>query len=130
MKRFLGLDYGLSYVGVAVNVGNLAEPLISVKNDRSLLSELKRLIEQYQITNLVLGCSEGKMAEKTLIFGQLLEKTFSLPVVYVDETLSSQEAQTDVSWLGGKKKRRRPLHQFAAAIILERFLDEQSDFKV
>lgn len=126
MPKLMGLDYGLKHIGVAISVGSLAEPLTSLDNNSLIFPKLAQLVATYQIEQLVLGYSEGEMAKKTLDFGQKLAAFLKLPISYADETLSSREASAGLTWLGGKKSRRQPIHQLAAAIILENFIDEQA----
>ena len=63
---------------------------------------------------------EKKMAEKVSAFADKLRKNVDVPVVYIDERLSTMEAErlmisADVS----RKKRRKSIDKIAAAIILE-----------
>jgi len=121
----MGLDFGVKHVGIALGLdAGLAEPLTSLENNQELFLKLRQMVELYQVEKIVLGYSKGEMARKTAVFGKKLESFLRLPVIYVDETLSSKEASNDRVWLGGKKKRKQALHQFAAAIIVQRFLEE------
>ena len=55
--RRLGVDYGQARVGIAIcDVdGLVATPLITLKNDKTLLSQLASIIEEHQIVGIYLG---------------------------------------------------------------------------
>lgn len=124
-QRYLGIDFGLSRVGLALSYGSLAEPLEIVPNDEQLLSTIKARIEFNGVTTLVLGMSENTMAEQTVVFGEKLKELTGLPVVFQDETLSSVEVQRLLrERTQGKRSHRGPIDHFAATLILQRYLDE------
>lgn len=103
----LGIDYGEKWCGVAQSEGSLAAPLKTVLT-KNILAEIKKLNPE----KIVVGISENKMADQTRRFIK------SLPglVETVDETLTSYEAQKI-------KKKRADQHAVAAALILNRYLD-------
>lgn len=109
----LGLDYGLKNIGLATSEGEIAEPLktLAVSGQRSAVREIQNIVKKYQIDKVIVGISEGKSKERAIGFGKKLGNMLGLPVEFVDETLSSYEA-------GAKA------HAKAAAIILQRYLDE------
>ena len=61
--------------------------------------------------------SESVMSKASRKFGQFLERRFSLPVIYVDERLTSVESRTRTS-------DGRPDHAIAAVLIGETWLHE------
>lgn len=121
--RYLGIDYGRAHVGLALALTPLAEPLHTVATNQAV-TEINKLIEQYQIDTLVFGLSEGYIGEETRTFAAQFV-TDQVSVEYLDETLSSQEAQAQIRH---KKMgtRRQGQHQFAAAVILQNYLDLQT----
>ena len=124
--QILGVDYGRKKVGLAIANGPLAEPysVIRYEDTKVLIGELQKIIEENKIEKLVVGISEGQMAEETKIFLSAIRNTFSVPVETFDETLSTQEAQTLSIEAGLKKGRRKSLEDaFAAAVILQNYLD-------
>lgn len=130
--NILCLDYGTKRIGVAVATTPIAEPLGIIPNSKNpkltdvlaqhALAQILKLIEEFKIEKIVVGISEGAMAEKTKIFiGQLTEKT-GLPIEEVDETLTSVEAGKKMN---EKKRRthREVKDHLAAALILQDYLD-------
>ena len=127
--RYLGIDFGLRHVGLALADGPLAEPLGEKKY--TMLSELfnylKRLGEEQEIDKIIIGLPEGKMAETIRKFGTELAELTGREVIYQDETLSSWEAKSKLLAAGVPQKKRRLDHQAAAALILQNFLDMMND---
>lgn len=108
----LGIDYGDKWCGLATSEGSLASPLRSVALSR-IIPEIKNLKPDL----IVVGVSENKMAEKTLQFVEKLKKQLRIPVETVDETLTSLEAEKI------KSRDKEKQHAIAAALILQRYLD-------
>lgn len=136
MATLLGIDYGLARIGLAVARVGLAEPLLVLENDlvssgevvRQMtigpraLKQLQTIIQQENIEEIVVGVSEAKMAEKILQFVDFLKTQLSLPINLVDETLSSYEVAEKLKDLP-QKYRHGPIDHYAAAIILENYLE-------
>lgn len=126
-KRFLCLDFGLARIGTALSFGTLAEPLVILENNDQVLYKIAALIRQHNVTDLVVGISEKEMAEQSRKFGTLLQEKMQLPVHWQDETLSSVEVHHMLRQkAAGKKQHRGPIDHFAAAQILQRYLDDQN----
>ncbi len=125
-QRYLGIDYGDARIGVAVSFGTLAEPLIVLPNDGTQWDTLKKIVHEYRITELIIGQSENTMAEKSKEFAGELSALLNLPHHMFDETLSSKEVHQKLrSVREGKKQYRGPIDHFAAAVILQRYIDEE-----
>jgi putative Holliday junction resolvase len=127
MKRYLAIDYGRSHLGLAYAQTPLAEPLTQLPNTslQKVVLELRKIIHEKQIDTIVVGISEGKMAEETKEFASNLEKELEIPVVFHDETLSSHTATKYLIKSGAKQKKRQDKqHQTAAAVILQDYLDQ------
>jgi len=108
----LGIDYGESWCGLATSEGSLAQPLKTVPA-KTVFAEVEKLKPE----KVVVGISEKNMAKKTLVFAGKLQEWVKVPVITVDETLTSVEA------LNIQKKDKQKQHQVAAALILNRYLD-------
>ena len=68
----------------------------------------------------------GERANKSLEFKKKLEEKLNIPVILMDERLSTKEAtdlliKNDTS----RKKRKQVIDSLAATIILQRYLDEK-----
>ncbi|MCZ7606063.1 MAG: Holliday junction resolvase RuvX [Planctomycetota bacterium] len=130
MSRWLGVDFGSKYVGVAVGDEAIAMPLkvLDARPDEKLLSSLKKLAASEDVAGIVVGLpvnmdgSEGKAAKLCREFGARLAAHSQLPVEYADERLSSWEAE-GMLIEGGLKpsERKQRVHAVAAKLILEAF---------
>ena len=122
--RILGIDYGLKKIGLAISEGELAEPLGVVKVS-SIKYQVLSICQKEKVEKIVVGISEGKMAEKQRKFGRELAKITSLPVEFQDESLTSQDAIAKMIQAGKRRKFRRQFQDaVAAAIILQSWLDK------
>lgn len=120
--RFLGIDFGLKKIGLAISEGFLAEPFGVFKNKDQLI----KICQKQEIKKIIIGISEGKMAKKTRDFGSQLALQTGLPVEYQDETLTSEEAKKLMVKIGKpKEKRQKQGDAIAAALILQSYLDQQ-----
>ncbi|MFM8447224.1 MAG: Holliday junction resolvase RuvX [Candidatus Nanopelagicaceae bacterium] len=126
--RRLGIDFGLARVGLAIcDVdGLVATPLATLKNDKSLFAALTQVIEEHAIVGVYLGKPkhlsgvEGATVELVSAFAQRFSESFSIPITYVDERLTSGGAEKLLKAAGKNSKESRGLvDQLAAVAILE-----------
>lgn len=127
--KYLGIDWGLNRIGLAISEGRLASPLGTLNVQASgfdkAVAKLMTIISEEEAQQIVLGNPEGKMGgivEKVAI---TLRKR-GLSVVLADETLSTQDAKRLMVELNIGKKARKEDNAVAAAIILQRYLDEET----
>ena len=134
--RILGLDYGSKRIGVALcdEMGIIAQGLATIanKNQKHVIEEIARLIKTYSVEKIVIGYpirldgSEGIQCEKISKFAQLLENTFSFPVIKWDETLTTKEAEEILIRANMRRQKRKTVvDKLAASLILQNYLDSQ-----
>lgn len=123
--NLLGVDFGEKKIGLALASGPLAEPIgiIDIKNWES---GIKRICQEQAIEKIILGISEGKMAEKTKKFSQELGEIMGLPIEFQDETLTTNEAIVKMKE-AGKKIKNIDEDSFSAALILQSYLDRMEE---
>lgn len=118
--KILGIDYGRSKIGIAVAESSLSSPLkvIYVNSFEDAVEKVKNEVEVERPDEIIVGISEGEMGEESKKFAsELGAKTF-------DETLSSQDAQRLSQEAGiGQKKRHKMEDAYAAAVMLQNYLD-------
>ena len=131
--RLLGIDFGFARIGVAVTdeaVG-LPSALPALQASGKLKVDagaIALLAKRQEVSKVVLGLPledgvEGKMARIMRQLGGHLEKD-GLVVEYVDETLTSVEAEASLRETDMKASQRRKARDGeAACLILERYLD-------
>lgn len=126
--KALAVDYGRARIGVAVQMGSLAEPLEVIPATQDFTGRLRSLCHEHRVDQIVVGVSEQAMAEESKVFGVELERQLKLPVVFQDEALSSIEVQNRLRQSrAGKQQYRGDIDHFAAAVILERYLDDMGE---
>jgi len=136
MKRFLGLDLGTKTLGVAVSdTTNTIATTIGIIRFESeeydkTYEPLKKIIEEYSITDIVLGLpknmnnSIGFRGEATMEYKRMLEDWFSCNVIMQDERLTTVEATNYMLEANlSRKKRKKKIDALAANIILQTYLD-------
>ncbi|MBQ8882697.1 MAG: Holliday junction resolvase RuvX [Clostridia bacterium] len=132
--RILGIDYGDARIGTSVcdEMETMALPLKTVKSEsmRKNIDAMAKLAREESVGLIVVGLplnmdgSEGERASKTRSFGKVLSKVTGLEVEYVDERLTSVEAEEIMDTVGVKKgKRKGIIDTIAAQIILQTYLD-------
>jgi putative holliday junction resolvase len=132
----LGLDFGERYVGVAVGesvigVAHPADTIDAADNERRFAA-IAALVAEWSPMRLVVGLplaidgSEREMTKRARRFGRQLEGRFHLPVVFVDERLSSAEAESMLREQGRSGRAAKDLnHPVAAQVILQAYFDGQ-----
>mgnify|MGYP001598128320 CR=1 FL=1 len=119
--KLMGIDYGEAKIGLAVSFGELAEPLKIIRKP-NLKDQITKICEDLGIEKIIIGLSEGKMAEKTKEFASKLASVVYLPIEFQDETLTSQEAVAKMREIG---KRVKDEDAISAALILQTYIDSQ-----
>ena len=123
----LGIDYGLRKIGLALAGGRLAEPykVIRYKAEEEAIGQIVKITALEKVDKIIVGISEGKSAGEARAFGVKLSGAVDVPVDYADETLSTQTAQSLSIEAGiGRAKRKNLEDAFAAAVMLQLFVDE------
>jgi putative Holliday junction resolvase len=137
--RTLGIDLGRRRVGLALSdeSGKWATPhdVLTVSSPDEAIDPIVDLIHREAVRRIVVGLplnmddTLGPPARKTIEWGQALGQRCGLPVVLVDERLSSFAAEQqliDRKRAGEKLTRRRKkarLDALAAAGFLQGYLD-------
>lgn len=128
----LGIDFGLKKVGLAAAEGPIAEPLEVVRysDKQKLFEKIEQIIKKRSVSKIVIGISEGEMATLARSFGSKIQTKTKLPVVFFDETLSTQDAiRASIQAGVGPKKRKSLEDAFAASVILQNYIDSHPDSK-
>lgn len=134
MGRIMALDFGEVRIGIAFSdlLQTIASPFQTYKR-KSPEEDLKyflSLVKEKEVSKIVLGFpvnmdgSVGERALKTKEFGEELSKATGLSVEYVDERLTSVEAEEILISSGVRReKRKQVIDKIAAALILESYLN-------
>lgn len=137
MSRVVGIDLGSRRIGVAVSdgLGLTAQPhaTIARHGGRRDLEAIARVVAEYQAGLVVLGLPldpegrEGAAARSARAFADRLRAAVPVPVEMIDESFSTVEAEAvlleaDLS----RARRRQVVDRLAAAVILQRWLDQRA----
>jgi putative holliday junction resolvase len=136
MSRILAIDYGLRRVGLAVTdpLQMFAQPLDTIDN-KLIIDYLKAYLGRESVQTIVLGepkhmdGGETDATKPVQEFKLLLEKNFpNVPIVMIDERLTSRMAKQTLIDAGYKKSDRRNkklVDTVAAALILQTYLESK-----
>lgn len=132
----LGLDVGRKRIGVAGcdGTGLIATGLTTIeyKSFAQVVDQLRDLIQQRQVQVLVVGLpysmdgSLGFQAKQVQKFAKRLTAALQLPVEYMDERLTSFQAEQLLQAENISPSRNKALiDRKAAALILQQWLDQR-----
>ncbi|MGB3491333.1 MAG: Holliday junction resolvase RuvX [Elainellaceae cyanobacterium] len=135
MISALGLDVGRRRIGIAGCDGTgLIATGLDTLHRRSFahdVEHIRRWVTERQVQVLVIGLPYtmagelGFQARQVQKFGSRLQQALALPVEFVDERLSSVQAEELIQSEGKYLSENKALiDRKAAALILQRWLDE------
>lgn len=134
MNRYMGLDVGDKWIGVAVSdpllITSQALETIERKEISKDIGRIIEIIKEYNINKIIVGLpknmdnSLGFQSEKVINFVDKLKEKIDIEVIYQDERLTTVEAErilidADLT----RKKRKKVIDQLAASYILQNYLD-------
>lgn len=122
--KYLGIDYGTKRVGLATSddEGRMAFPFRIIPNRASLVPDIRAICGEERIGTIVVGDSrdyenkENPLMKEVRLFAKKLEEATGLPLVFMNEVLSSREA----THMRGDDKDN---DASAATIVLQSYLD-------
>ena len=137
LSRVLGLDFGERRIGLALSdpLGIIAKPLtiIDRKKTADHISRISEIVSERKITSIVVGLpltlkgDYSKQTEIVLAFIDQLKTDLQIPIMTVDERLSSVAAEKSLQAQAVKTGHNKGrVDETAAAIFLQEYLDSQS----
>lgn len=126
--KILGIDYGKAKVGLALgDTGSrLSEPwkILRYTDIKILSVKIKQIVGKEKVEKIIVGVSEGKMAQESRSFGKQIGEYCNIKVDFVDETLTSADASRLSIEAGIRRNKRKGMEDaFAASLILQSYLD-------
>ncbi len=126
--RIIGLDWGARRTGVAITDESCSfvfvrEPIVS-KNSDDLQGRLVSLIKDERVAGIVIGLplrtdgTESDTTKNVRDFANSLAEKTDIPICFLDETLSSAEAQESMGRVRVRDIKQK-LDSEAARVILE-----------
>jgi putative Holliday junction resolvase len=137
-KVLLGFDFGTKRIGVAVGqtLTGSARPLTTLKSNNMQpdWERIGRLIDEWNPDALVVGIplhldgSEQELTRLAKRFGNRLSGRYNLPVLHVDERLSSYEAELELGNQNAKYDKAE-IDMVSAQLILQSWFEQNTDNK-
>ena len=136
MNKVMGIDYGNARIGIAFSdwlniIANAYEVYHRVDLDTDM-QHFADLIKQNSVNHIVIGLplnmagEEQEIAQQTREFAGLLKDKFNLPITFIDERLTSSEAEDILKRAGYDwRVRKQMLDAVSAQIILQEYLDRK-----
>lgn len=127
--RYLGIDYGLRYVGLALgdDETHMAMPYKTIdQTHEHIFDTLKKIIGEEGIDALVVGMpthqgASREQEELTRAFIESLREGVSLPIHERNEQFTSQESQRRI-----REGSDADEHSIAAMLILQSYFDAEA----
>jgi putative holliday junction resolvase len=130
LKRWLALDLGSVRIGVALSdpLGITAQPLTVLKSagTQKDIIAIGELVNQYDVTQVIVGLplnmdgSESSTTKKVRDFTGKLVGRLNVPVFFLDERLSSKQAERlMIEGDSRREDRRQKIDKVAAALLLQ-----------
>lgn len=133
-RTLIGFDFGERRIGVAVGETGtgIANPIgaIDAPANEARFREIAKLVDEWHPAGFVVGRprhaddSEHAVAKLAEKFARRLRARYNVPVVMVDETLSSAEAEASLRATRTRAARKSDVDALAAALILQTYLDD------
>ena len=130
----IGFDFGSRRIGVAVGETStrIASPLGAIEGEANdaRFDAIGRIVDEWHPAGFVVGLprhadgSEHAVAKLAEKFARRLQARYGVPVAFVDETLTSADAEASLKATRTRAGRKSDVDALAAALILQSFLDE------
>ncbi len=127
--RIMALDIGEKNIGIAISdkTNILAIPHSVEKNDDNFEKTIRKLIAEKDIGKIIIGIpynlkgKTGFQANKTLDVVEKFKEKLNVDIDFIDERFSTKISKNKL--LIGKKEARTGIDKYAAAVILEDYLN-------
>jgi putative Holliday junction resolvase len=140
VARVLGIDFGERRVGLALSdpSATIAQPLPTLTRragKRPPIAAITEIIQQNDVEQAVVGLPLDLSGEETewtrtvREFGTKLQERAGIPVDFLDERLTSVQAERAVRSVGLKRSEREQKHRIdaaAAVLLLQTYLDRRT----
>jgi putative Holliday junction resolvase len=140
VARVLGIDFGERRVGLALSdpSATIAQPLPTITRrlgKRPPIAAITEIIQQQEVGEVVVGLPLNLAGDETdwtrtvREFGNKLQERAGIPVEFLDERLTSVQAERAVRGSGLKRSDREQKHRIdaaAAVLLLQTYLDRRT----
>ncbi len=137
IEKLLAFDFGLKRVGIGlgITVTGTASPLqtIAYSNTKELLQSIDLLVDEWTPQLLLIGLPnldsglEHSLEKPIQKFSNRLKHRYQLPVEFIDESFSSQQAENRLKQMrqSGRRKKiqKYEIDMQAAALLAELWIE-------
>lgn len=132
--KILAIDFGMKRMGFAVGNTDLrtATPIATMtrQNDRQDIMYLQKVVDEYDITKIIIGYPLNMDGTKSTFtfrvedFARQIKELFAIETEFVDERLTSFEAEEMLKEIQQDyKKRKKVLDSVSALVILKSYME-------
>lgn len=130
--KIIALDLGARRIGVAISDGQTVGSLDTIETNsrEEALQEIIKISHEEQAEKIIIGLPKsdsGEAEDKVRSFAMEINKAIPIPIEFVDETLTSKEAER---LLKNQKidpksaEYKREVDRVSAKLILEQYLNK------
>lgn len=132
MGRVAAIDFGEKRIGIALSdaARKIALPVGIVEGGKKAIQNIRASLPLKEVDLILVGLplemsgKKGIMATKVEAFAKTLEEALNIPVLLVDERLSSKGADAHLREFSlNRKERSERLDMVAASLLLQTYLD-------
>lgn len=113
----------------------IAQPLVVLdRRQVDVLAEIRSICSDCEVAKIVIGLplslsgEEGDAAHKARLFGDQVGEATNCEVVFIDERFTTVQAESALLEGGmRRRKRRETIDKVAAAVMLQGYLDRESN---
>ncbi|MFH1541096.1 MAG: Holliday junction resolvase RuvX [Elusimicrobiota bacterium] len=130
----LAIDYGKKRIGVAVSSTFIATPLEPILKDldKDVFAKISKIIKEYSVCEIVIGLpvniddTENEMTKEVRSFACEIERKLQIKVNFVDERLTSLDAESKLALFEKNwRKRKKKIDSAAACLILQNYIEKK-----
>ncbi|HSX11658.1 MAG TPA: Holliday junction resolvase RuvX [Chlamydiales bacterium] len=132
MGRVAAIDFGLKRIGLAVSdkARKIALPIGVVEGGKKAIQNIRAALPLKETDLIILGLpiemsgKKGPMADLVEAFAKTLHDALQIPVLLIDERLSSKGADASLREMSmNRKERTEKLDMVAATLLLQTYLE-------
>lgn len=136
MGRIICFDYGRKHIGIAITdeLRMISSSYGVFENNKDFYIKISKLHQDYKFDLIIIGLPVSQrykeMEDEVKAFGDKIKDILKLPVVFQDESFSTEYATSFLKSLNlNKKTIKKKIDKIAAQKILEDYLNSQNNSK-
>lgn len=136
MGRVAAIDFGVKRLGLAVSdkLRKVALPVDVVEGGKKAIQNIRAALPLKEVDLILIGLpiemsgKKGAMAALVEEFAKMVHDALEIPVILIDERLSSKGADASLREISlNRKERSEKIDMVAATLLLQTYLDRRRD---